>query len=100
MQEAVSLGGSRCHRVSEVLFLLLLGHSVQLVFDAVDLGLDLVALVRLHSDLRPGFLQLLAALPDGLLMLRARLRVQRFEFEEGLLFIDRRAGLLVALSLI
>ena len=63
-------------RLHHVLMLLFLSDLVKHVFDRIDLRLDSVTFFRLDTDLNPGFLQRLTALPDCGFVLRSRLRVK------------------------
>lgn len=83
-------------RLHHVLLLLLLSDRVQCVFQLVDLGFDRVALLSGLADQPARFLHSCAALPDGILVLRTRLRFEALEFQKGCLLVDCGTGVCLA----
>ena len=69
-----------------------------MVFDRVNLTLDLVALLSHYADLLARVFQISTTVLDSLLVRHARLRLNVFEFLKCDLFVDRLARVLILLT--
>lgn len=88
----------RGRQVSHILGFLVFSDGVETVLQFVNHSLNLIAVVGLDPDLASCLFELVAALSDCLLMLRTRLRLNRLEFQEGLLFVNRLAWVRLGLA--